>query len=237
MKYVVTGRVQPERANTSFGHIGMKMSDGGSVGISCDASQLTINLTLPDIDGWATAKVFAEDMALIAVGALGFAHGSGYLADLIQVTEENGTPHVFGVRPSNPLQPTETLGFSTHTEVFNRAFRLAGRDVFFRLALRDYLQAINEVGDCATYCYRAVESIQSSFAFKNDKDAGWKEMHTALGTNKVEIQQTIKDYADPVRHGNWVEAKYTDFLIRWKMLSMTREILKKYLDTEQPKIS
>ena len=77
-----------------------------------------------------------------------------------------------------------------------------GRDVFFRLAVRDYLRAINVVGDCATYCYRAIEGINSAFVFKIGSDR-WDDMHTALGTDRTAITSTIKDYADPIRHGNW----------------------------------
>lgn len=233
MKYLVTGRVQPERAEIFFGRVEMGLNLGGRAVVSCDASQITVALELAEIDGWISAMVRAEDVASIVVGALGFSLGSGYSLDLIQVTEEDGTPHVFGVRPVNPEQQEETLGFTSHIEVFNLALRLASRDIFFRLAVRDYLLAINDVSDCATYCYRAVESIKSSFVLKTGHDR-WDEMHAALLTDRESITDTIKTYADPVRHGNWVKAKPTDKFIRWRMLTMTRDILMKYLNTEQP---
>jgi len=44
----------------------------------------------------------------------------------------------------------------------------------------------------------------------------------------------VKVYADPIRHGNWAEAKPTDGVTRWKMLLLTRNILTKYLDHELP---
>lgn len=47
--------------------------------------------------------IVAEEIATILVGALGFSLGSGYWVELIQVTEEEGTPHVFGVRPKERL--------------------------------------------------------------------------------------------------------------------------------------
>lgn len=229
MRYIVTGRVQPERAEIYFDRIEMGMGEKGKAVASCVASQITVVLESDVIDGWISAKIMAEDVASIIVGALGFSLGSGYSLELIQVTEEDGTPHVFGVRPENPDLINETLAFTSQIEIFNRAFPLAGRDIFFRLALRDYLQAINDVSDCATYCYRAVESIKSSFSMKSGYDR-WDEMHTALGTNRDAIISTIKEYADPVRHGNWIDAKPTDKFIRWRMLVMTRDILMRYLD-------
>jgi len=188
------------------------------------------NLEFTSIDGWATAYITAEHFALIVIGALGFSLGSGYSVELIQVIEENGTPHVFGVRPTGGT-PDQTLGFDPHGPIFNRAFQLANQNIFFRLALRDFLRGINDPTDCATYCYRAIESIKSAFVFKTGNDR-WDDMHAALGTDRATIDAKIKDFADPVRHGNWVNAPPTDGNIRWQMLLLTRNILSKYLDYE-----
>jgi len=222
--------VHPERADISFSQIEWKVQDDGRVLAQCDSSQITIILELATIDGWITAHIVAQHFAHIVVGAFGFALGSGYSVELIQVTEEDGTPHVFGVRPG---EGGSTLGFEPHGPVFNRSFLLANRDLFFRLALRDFLRAINDTTDCATYCYRAIESIKSAFVFKTGADT-WDHMHNALGTDRTSIERTLKDYADPVRHGDWVNAKPTDRFTRWKMLLLTRDILLKYLDHEMP---
>src|SRR5215510_807843 len=232
MKYVITGRVHPERADISFGRVEMKLHDGSTAVASCDSSQITVALDAPNLDGFLSAKIIADDIATVMVGALGFSLGSGYSVELIQVTEEDGTPRVLGVRPNNP-STGETLGIGPQIEVFNRAFRLAGRNLFFRLAIRDYLQAITEVTDCATYCYRAVESIKQAFVLKSGLDR-WDEMHETLGTDKHTITKTIKEFADPIRHGNWINAKRTDKFVRWEMLALTRDILVKYLDHEEP---
>lgn len=235
MKYVITGRVHPERADIFFGRVEMGIGENGRAVVSCDASQVTVALNVPEVDGWISAMIRAEDIASIVVGALGFSLGSGYWIELIQVTEEDGAPHVFGVRPENPEREGETLAYVSHIDVFNRAIRLAARDIYFRLAVRDYLHAINDVADCATYCYRAVESIKSAFVLGTGIDR-WDEMHAALGTDEKSIKSTIKQYADPVRHGNWTNAKPTDKFVRWRMLAMTRSILGRYLDREQPVI-
>lgn len=95
--------------------------------------------------------VEAEELASVVVGALGFSLGCGYSVKLIQITEEDGTPHVWGVQPENPERQGDTLGYNPHQEIFNRTLRLAARDVYFRMAIRDYLQAINDIGDCAMY--------------------------------------------------------------------------------------
>jgi hypothetical protein len=227
MKYIVTGRVHPERANVSFSTHSMDLDGGGIVSTSCDSSQVTVVIDIPTIDGWISAHIAAEDFANIAVGALGFALGSGYSVEMIQVTEADGTPHVFGVRPTGDT-PELTLGFNPHTEIFNRALRISGQDLFFRLAVRDYLRAIRDPNDCAFYCYRTIEALKSSFALKTGSD-GCQEMHKALLTSRADIDATITNFAAPVRHGNWAAAPATTGCQRWAMLVLTRHILEKYL--------
>lgn len=226
MRYVATGRVHPERADISFDPVSWRVGGAGRVVAQCDSSQVSVLLDLPDLDGWITAHVAAEHFAQIVVGALGFSLGSGYTVEIIQITEQDGTPHVFGVRP-NGKQPGETLGFTNQLEVFNRALLLASENVFFRLALRDFLRAVVDTWDCASYCYRAIESIKGAFD-------GWEPMHFALHTERKSIEEHIKAYADPIRHGNWAAAKQTDRYIRWQMLCLTRDILAKYLDYAKP---
>jgi len=232
MRYVVTGRVHPERADIHFPTVKWQIPDVGKAVAYCDSSQITIYLDLPSIDECVSAYVTGEHFAMIVVGALGFSLGSGYSVELIQVTEENGVPHVFGVRPSSPTAE-QTLGFDAGSLIFSRAFQLSNENVFFRLALRDYLRAITDSIDCATYCFRAIEGIKSAFVFKTGENR-WDDMHLALGTDRATIDSTVKNFADPIRHGNWVNAKPTDGDGRWRMLLLTRDILLKYLDHALP---
>lgn len=229
-RYIATGRIHPERADVSFSKVTWEIPGEGKVTASCDSSQVTVVLELSNIDGWIAAHIAAEHFAYIVIGAVGFSLGSGYSVEVTQVTEDDGTPHVFGVRPTG-RSLDETLGFAPHDEVVDRAFKLANTNIFFRLALRDYIRAINDAIDCPTYCYRAIESIKSSFAFSSGID-DWEIMHNALGTDRNAIENTIKKYADPIRHGNWIEAPVTNKNDRWQMLLLTRDILIKFMDYE-----
>ncbi len=226
MPYLATGRVHPERADVSFGSVNWRTSNNGSVTASCESSQLFVSLDLPDLDGYVSAYIAAEHFAQIVVNSLGFSLGTGYSVEIIQVVEENATPHVFGVRPGN-------LEFKPHIPVFNQALQLASEDLFFRLALRDYARAMTDSTDCATYCYRAIEAIRSAFSFRSGTD-GWEEMHTALATDRATISRVVKDYADPVRHGNWIAARPTDAVSRNEMLLLTRDILHRYMTHVRP---
>jgi hypothetical protein len=54
-------------------------------------------------------------------------------------------------------------------------------------------------------------------------------MHKALGTRENSITTVIKEFADPVRHGNWLGCKPTTTAQRNEMLVLTRDILDRYL--------
>jgi hypothetical protein len=227
MRYVVTGRVQPERASVRIPPIEWRVPDQGRVVVQCHSSQITVLLDLTSTDGWVTAYVQAEHFASMVISALGFSLGFGYSIEMIQVTREDGTLDVIGVGPNGAGEPSP-LGFVPHEPICLRAFNLANQNIFFRFALRDFQRAIKDPFDCATYCYRAVEAIKSAFV------GGWNEMHAALDTNREKIVTMIKDYADPVRHGNWVGAPALNSAERLQMLTLTRDILVKYLNFASP---
>lgn len=221
-RFVVTGRVHPERTDVHFNPVVWQFSGGGTASISCDASQLTVLLDdMPSIDGFIAAHIAAEQFSQAVVGALGFALGTGYTVEMIQVVEETGKAWVIGTRPPG-------LGYESHDPIFVRARNMAHRDVYFRFALRDYMQAITEVFDCAVLCFRAIEGLRSSFG--SDKQGGWSAMHAALGTSRAEIDTRIKLFADASRHANWNDFRTSSAEDRFKMLELTRDVLMKYLE-------
>jgi len=232
VRFVCTGLVNPERADVSFDVVSMTLQGGDTASVSCKASQVSVLLDAPSLDGWISAFIVAESVASIIVNSLGFALGSGYSIDMRQVVEADGTPHVFGVRPTGE-RPGDSLAIEPSLLTFKRAIRLSGHDLFFRLAVQDYLRAMTDVTDCATYCYRAIEGIKSAIVFRTGNDS-WDEMHSLLGTDRTSITEVVKRFADPVRHGNWVNAPVTTSLQRWMMLSQTRDILVRYLNYAAP---
>src|SRR5687767_6900817 len=124
MRYTVTGRVHPERADVRIAPYAWTHPDGHEVVISCEASQLTVHLNNTRIDGHISAFVTAEHVAQAVVSALGFSMATGYTVELIQVVEESGAIHVFGVRVPD-------LMFEPHGPVLAAAAELSKRDLFF----------------------------------------------------------------------------------------------------------
>jgi hypothetical protein len=226
MRYIVTGRAHPERANISFELVNVSISATEFISAKCESSQLSVVVNVDAVDGTTSAFVTAEHFAQTVVSSLGFALGCGYSVEMIQVIDQEGKALVFGVAPGN-------LQFDHPDLLFNRALRLALEDLFFRLAVRDFMTAITESVDCATYCYRAIESIKSAFAFRTGQDR-WDDMHAALQTDRKTIEDRVKDFADPIRHGNWAAIKPTSAAERNVMLVLTRDILYRYLEHVQP---
>ena len=221
MQYRIFGRIHPERVGAWLAPQVWQSAEGHSFTLSCDSSQLIVCADFATNMGHLDAFILAEQVAQAVVSALGFALGTGYSVELVQVVSETGEVQTFGVRPGN-------LHFEPSDPVLLQAAELAKKDVFFRMALRDYARAMSQTIDCAHYCYRAIEAIESAFAAATGGD-GWLTMHTALGTTKEEIKATVQDYADPVRHGNWSAVKPSTALERNSMLLLTRDILTRYM--------
>src|SRR5260370_34289872 len=149
MRFTAVGRVHPERADVNIERKVWFPTTGGQVALCCEASQLCISGELPDINDHVTAFIVAKSSAQIAVSAHGFALGTGYSVEIVQLIDDSGKSWVFGVRPGN-------LNFSPWQDVFNLSANLAKQDFFFRFALQDYCQAISSEIDCASYCYHAI---------------------------------------------------------------------------------
>ena len=230
MKYVCKGRVHPERWNIGFDKFELK-DDGGhqiSAVVSCNASQITVELNVPENCVWEDAHMRAEEIANIAVESAGFSIGSGCSAEILEVIEQNGTSHIVGFIPEGK-ESGQKLGIDPCLPAFHRALQLSSNNILFRRALQDYLRAITYHNDRPSYCYRAIEAIKSAIEFETG-NTGWDAMHSALETDRNSILDTVKQYADPIRHGDWIQARGSTDKQKWDMLLLTRNILVKYMD-------
>ena len=228
MKFVCTGRVQPERVSAWLDQDILSLRQGGHATIFCTGSQIiTTLIDIPGVYNLETAYLVAKEVAQIFIGALGFSLDFGYSVEIVQVTDQNANTKIFGAEPLG-THSSNTPKVAPRP-ILNPATKLSAENVLFRRALRDYLQAITDVQDGAFYCYRSIESIKSSFPGETDSDR-WNAMHLGLGTDKNMIEKTVKQYADSPRHGNWAAAKPVTLSDHNQMLRFTRDILVKYMN-------
>lgn len=226
VRYIVTGRVHPERADVRINSPPWQPADGGEILVHCEASQLTVILTDPPVDGYIAAFILAQHVAQAVVSALGFALATGYVVELVQLIEDSGAVHVFGVRAPD-------LIYEPYEPMFAAAVKLVRGDIAFRMALADYANALRDSFVCASLCFRAIEAVKSAFGPGSDADQ-WARMHAALGTSRVAIDTAVKAFADPVRHGDWANFPVTTTLQRVAMLKVTRDVLERYVRCRQP---
>jgi hypothetical protein len=233
MKIIATGRIHPERADAWFApRLIWQTPSGVGIAVSCTSSQLAVTIDDPAIQDIESGLLQARQIGQAVASSLGFSLGVGYSIELIQVLTESGEATVFGAGVPG-------LKFENSAVLFRQAVEISRKNLFFRMALRDYCNAISEPVDCAVSCFRAIEAIKGAFGPGNDAQC-WMRMHTELGTTRETIDSKIKVFADPVRHGNWAEYPATTGLERLEMLLVTRDILTRYLQyietTEQPNV-
>ena len=228
MKYVCTGRVQPERVGAWLEQDTLSLNQGGHAIIICNGSQIiTTLIDIPGVSSLETAYLVAKEVAQIYIGALGFSLDLGYSVEIVQVTGQNADTRIFGAIPLGTQ--VSTAPQSAPHPMLNRAAKLSAKNVLFRRALRDYLQAITDVQDAAFYCYRSIEAIKSSFEGNTSSDQ-WQAMHSALGTDHPTIKDKVQRYADPVRHGNWLGTKQLTVPAYQELLRFTRSTLIAYMN-------
>jgi hypothetical protein len=77
------------------------------------------------------------------------------------------------------------------------------------MAVVDYANAVRSPVLCASLCFRAIEAIKSAFGPGNEAEQ-WACMHATLGTSRTSIDDDVKAYADPIRHGDWSNFRATN---------------------------
>lgn len=221
MKFIAVGRVHPERADVSFTQYSQS-NGSSSIKLFCWASQLTIHVDDPRIEDSLAARLVAEHYGQTFVSALGLACGGGFIVEITQLLYGDDKIEVLGVRHENLAHP-EVL--STYMDSIN----LGMKDVYFRFAMLDYTRAIQDPAGSAYSCFRAIESLAMGIGGSKNKNQNWNDFHHALGTTKAEVGSLVKDFADPIRHGNWVELSNMTWDQRNLMLLFTRDVLVKYV--------
>lgn len=240
MRYVCTGRIHLERVAAGFGRYELRSTVGWKAVVSCQWSQISVVLDFPDdTDPMSSlrAQPIAIDLANTFVGALGLALDLAYSVEIVQVIEPNGLLHISGIGYEDG-QTDQASKYHTGVDI-GRELKLSIRDSHFRMAIRDNLRAITAELDGPFLCYRAIEAIKSSFVTQssNSDSQAWKTMHKELGTDRAMIEDSLKPYADPLRHGSREESGNFTPLEQTNMLKLTRDVLSKYMDYRTPQTS
>jgi hypothetical protein len=233
MKYYISGRVIPERADVQIAFHKRKVNNIGILTLSCISSQINMTLELDEnvSIGRTSAYLLCKHEANIVISCLGFTLGCSYSVELTSIMNDELEYEVFGVQ----IRELSFIGDEKKREqLFYSLEYLSGFDFFLRFSILDYTRAITNETELPFLCYRAIETIKARFKNElhnkgknaEDKNA-WALMHETLKTNKTDLEQ-IKKVADIIRHGNYNDLIKSTSDQRLAFLKITRDFIIRY---------
>lgn len=226
MKYVMTGRIYPERIKLTISEpIALKIEHNGniySLRIRIESAQVIAqvdseNSTLSELD---TLKNVVSHVVSSLIDTYSYLEGRWQQVEMTTVVNcENSEERVFGIEIPILAESKEERPLKD----FGKLMNLSIQNMNLRRALASIRTAMASPDDSGFFCYHAVEAISNHFKIDNTKDSqsSWKSMRTALNIDKDYIVKGIKPFADPVRHGGVSEindAERAELFIKvWKI--------------------
>ena len=237
--YIFTGRVIPERALLDISEVPLKVIASedvpeGDLFIEVIKSQISVRfLTSGEVRNIFTLRNIVEDAARMLLDVGGYFAGYGYDAEIVLVVRSNtAEKYVFGIDVPALAGICEKAGITVN-DIFTALSKTDG--YYLRHALADVREAIKSPRDTGFFCYRAIESLKNCCATRNvvppDKDDAWELFRNSYSVSRQQIMD-IKDFADPVRHGNYMQVRSMTDKDRADVLKGTWEIINKYILNE-----
>jgi hypothetical protein len=213
--YIFFGVVLPERANLTISNARRALEDGdgnpvGMVQIDIDQSQVFILLQTDIQANLHTLRNVAYAHTRVFINAASFFLGGGYELDIVKgFALETGVVETFA--PRSPIAPYIADNVKvTIEDVVKATYKVSGR--FVAAALEDFADGLRQNGRNAMFFYyRSIESLRQYVGelYQLSKPtAQWEKLREVAKTSRDDID-FIKQFADPVRHGDgsaWDEA-------------------------------
>lgn len=239
--YVFTGRVLPERVIVSISEFkfeipGLPGLPRGTLFIEIIQSQIFARfISDNELEEEFTLRNLIEDVSKSLLDALGFFKGYAYDVEIVHAMRpDTGGKRVFGIDIPILKGACDAEGV-TLGHIF--AVVLAQNGIFFRRALADLREAIKSPQDTGFFCYRAIESLMRGSATRQNPvpqdSAAWSSFRMTYNVDRQDIDD-IKQFADPVRHGNYSQSKPMTDQDRADILKKAWKIVNQYLRVENP---
>lgn len=231
--YYFQGKVLPERAIISF-----KFSTSFVHYMSGERAKANVSVVLNQVAVWVEAEnewdIFdlrncVAYMLNMHFAARSFVTGCSYDFEITRViNREREIDYVFGI---NVLM-VPTLDEDNDLEGAIRKLlqkAIGPEGLFLNRCFADFLSALKDVNDAAFYCYRAVESLRHHCAALNglsseSKGKQWEKLRESARCEES-VLLSLKDAADPIRHGAIPDVKSQD---RQHLLATTWKIIDTY---------
>lgn len=233
--YIFTGRVIPERALLDISEVPLKVLASedvpeGDLFIEVIKSQISIRfMASGEVGNVFTLRNIIEDAARMLLDTAGYFAGYGYDMEIVQMLRsDSAEKYVFGIDVPALAGICEKAGLTVN-DIFAALSKSDG--YYLRHALADVREAIKSPKDTGFFCYRAIESLKNCCVARDrvtGEDAAWELFRNSLSISKQEIME-IKSFADPVRHGNYLQAKPMTDTDRADVFTKTWDIINKYI--------
>jgi hypothetical protein len=238
LRYILTGRVIPERALLNISEITLKVVGSedvpeGELFVKILLNQIFARfVTSGEVQNIFTFRNIVEDAARMLVDVAGYSRGYACDVEIVQMMRSD-TPQkqVYGIDVPALAGVCDSAGVTVN-EILRALSKNDGN--FLRHALSDAREAIKSPRDTGLFCYRAIESLKNCCAARKmiseEKDT-WELFRTTYNISKQQILD-VKAFADPVRHGNYVEARAISDQDRVNIFRITWEIINKFVASE-----
>lgn len=239
--YIFGGRVLPERVVVTISEFKFDVpaSHGipeGTLFIEILASQILARFVCQtELEVEFTLRNLIEDASKSLLDALGFYKGYAYDVEIVHVVRpDTSGKRVFGIDIPVLKDICDSEGVTLGHVL---AGVLAPSGIYFRRALADLREAIKSPQDTGFFCYRAVESLMRGSATRQrpvpQDSAAWSSFRSIYHIDRKDIDD-IKQFADPVRHGNYLQSQPMTDQDRAGMLKKAWKIVNQYLRVENP---
>lgn len=232
MKYLMTGRIYPERTQLSVSEpieFSFRAGNEGTryqMRIFVAVSQVIVNISSDDVRDLDTIKNMVSSVVSSFIDAYSYLEGRWQTVEITSaVNLETGEEVVFGVEI--PVLAQGKAG--RPVKEFHRVLTLSMESAFLRRSLASLRTAMASPDDCAFFCYHAVETLSNHFRQPTDSpksSAHWERMRNALRIEKDFIIAGIKKPSDPLRHGTGVEISNAE---RAKLLLDTWKVVDRFV--------
>jgi hypothetical protein len=239
--HILTGRVLPERATINIGQLRFQIVETsdvsqGDLSVEIVHSQVFAKFTTAGaVANIFTLRNIVESTVRALLDIVGYVHGYGYDADIVQYIppEEAGTSsYVFGINIPAIADSCAQAGVSVNDVL---AVMAKPNGYYVRQALADVREAIKSPTNTAFFCYRAIESLKNGYGRNHDKpatpDATWEQFRNQYALSKDAIMQ-IKSFADPIRHGNYADEPTISDSDRATIFKNTWDVINHYITGE-----
>ena len=207
-----------------------KKTDVGTVDISIDNNDITVTISLAEIDGTSENDALknANDTVDAVVSLASFQSGQGFSFILDKIHYADGRAHDIGIAEPHLAKLTTALRSEMDVDILTR---IIADDKMLFLALRDLAESIRGGHSAPINFARAIETIRNDFTPRGGKrEDGWEPMRSSLNVSKRFLMKIMIAGRGP-RHGDrrLVHTDYSDVQgMAWEVMNRFLEYRKRH---------